>query len=226
MKEYFLDQSIIIGYAYFISTESEAIQKIIEKFGKLCVELIENNKKEDFITCFYIAEGDLPKFKIRRRVVLEEIKKKIQNPSYEIGSSEEAIKYLYKRDINNAKRIFSLLGIMPERELTGLLIKIEAVFSIRVDYLFKNIISKIVVPVENIDKKLVDILQEFIHDFSDCNVFASCLQYTTESESIIQTNKIIFVTSDKEHFNENNIAFIKEDSRLKAWKFPEMMVLI
>ena len=120
MAEHFLDQSIIVGYAGFIFNEQETIIRTIEKFGRLCTEFIEHNKEEDFITCFYIAEKDLPKFKVRRRIILEEIKKKIQNPGYELGSSEIAIKHLYKRDINKAGRIFSLLRIISEKELTSL----------------------------------------------------------------------------------------------------------
>lgn len=226
MTEYFLDQSIIVGYASFIFNEEETIIRAIEKFGEVCVEFIENNKKEDFITCFYIVEQDLTKFKKRRKIVLEEIKKKLQNPEYEIGSSEEAIKNLYKNDINKAKKIFSLLSIISEKELMNLLIKIEAVFSIRMDYLFKNIINRIVVPLKEIDKKLVSILREFIDNFSDCNVFASVLQYATEANTIITRKTIVFVTLDREHFNENNISFIKQDMRLKNYSFPEISILI
>lgn len=226
MTEYFLDQSIIVGYVGFIFNEKETIIKVIEKFSEVCVKFIENNKKEDFITCFYIVEKDLTKFKKRRKIVLEEIKKKLQNPEYEIGSSEEAIKNLYKNDINKAKKIFSLLSLISEKELMNLLIKIEAVFSIRMDYLFKNIINKIVVPLTAIDKRLVSILQEFIDNFSDCNVFASVLQYATEANTIITKKTIVFVTLDREHFNENNMAFIKQDLRLKNYNFPEISVLI
>lgn len=230
MKNFFLDQSIIVGYASFIFNEPEAIIKAIERFGKICVDFIESNKKEQFITCFYIIENDLPKFKNRRKIVLQEIRKKIQNPNYEIGSSELAKKYLYKRDINWAKRIFSLLRILTPKQLFNLLIKIDAVFSIRIEYLIKNVIDKIVVPIEEINKELVNILREFIDDYSDCNILASVLQYTTDqSKSILKTKierKIIFITLDKEHFNENNIAFIKEDQRLKNHKFPEVRVLI
>jgi len=228
MTECFLDQSIIVGYASFIFNEPETIIKTIEKFGKICVEFIEKNRK-DFIACFYIVEKDLPKFKIRRKIILEEIRKKLRNPGYEIGSSEEAIKTLYKTDINKANKIFSLLTIISEKELVNLLIKIESVFSIRLDYILKSVISKIVIPVESIDKKLVSILNEFIDNYSDCNVFSSCLQYTTETSRpriITDIIKVIFVTLDKEHFNENNITFIKQDLRLKSWKFPEVGILI
>lgn len=226
MKNFFLDQSVIVGYASFIFNEPETIIKAIERFGKTCTDFIESNKKEQFVTCFYIIENDLPKFKNRRKIALQEIRKKLHDPSYEIGSSEMATKYLYKRDINWANRIFSLLGILSPKQLFQLLIKIDAVFSIRIDYLIGNIIDKIVIPIEEINKELGNILREFIDDYSDCNVFASVLQYTTESESILETKKFFFLTLDKEHFNENNISFIEQEPRLKNYKFPEMEILI
>lgn len=226
MNSYFLDQGIIVGYASFIFNESEAIIKAVESFSKICVEFIEKNNREEFITCFYIVENDLPKFKNRRGIVLQEIRKKMQNPNYEIGSSDLAKKCLYKRDINWANRIFSLLRVISQKQLLNLLIRIDAVFSIRAEYLIKNIISKIVIPIEEINKELVNVLREFIDDYSDCNIFASVLQYATESKSIIEAKKIIFATLDKEHFNENNTAFIKGGPKLKNYEFPEVKILI
>ena len=77
MNDLFLDMCIIIHYAKY-NPELENCRKI--------TNLIKNKKEINFLTCCYILEINLPKWINRQKIVVEELKRKVKDNSYEIGA--------------------------------------------------------------------------------------------------------------------------------------------
>lgn len=189
MKPFFLDQGVIVAYANAIFEEKE-IQEIIDKHAENAQKFVEKNKG-NLITCQYITKADLPRFLKRRSFLVKELYKKLNNPSYEICSKE-----LWKQDLQWAKKLIWLKDVLGENTINIALFTIEMNFSRRVELMLSTMISKIVIPVEEIDKELAMHLRTYIKNFSDSMVIASAMQYNVQEE-------IVAVTTDKEWENAN-----------------------
>lgn len=219
MVNQFLDTSIITGYSGLISVEKlEGRNKII----KLCTDFVKN-KNNKFIVCYFTIDKEIASLIIRQKVWINEIKKKIDNPNHEPGSSKDA-KVLYTEDINRAKKVYNYYSLNIEKtkkeEFKKSLSINQASFEARSSFFIEKLIDERVIPLNQINKQLVNILREFINNYADCNVFASALQYTNNEKE-----KVFFVTLDKKDFDENSIAFIKDEPRIKNYKFPELKIL-
>lgn len=182
MESLFLDQGVIIGYASYVQETLET-QNYLDIFSLAAVKFFQLNKLKKFVTCFYITEHDLPKFLKRRKIAIEELRKKLQQEDYEIGSSENARDLLWPQDIAWIKKIYILRNFFPEKQLLELILRIESLFGARIDYLLSRIVSEVVLPVTEIDIELRSHLHTYIGNFSDCNVIASAIQYNTQLSS-------------------------------------------
>ncbi len=78
---------------------------------------------------------------------------------------------------------------------------------------------KMTLLLQNIDSNIVSILRNYIEKHSDCLVLASAVQEQRKKDAFF------FVTSD-DHFNPNNYEFLKEDVKLKDYKFPKLKNLL
>lgn len=219
MTNQFLDTSVIIGYSGLLSVEKlEGGEKIF----KICADFVKN-KEGKFVVCCFTIEKEIASLIVRQKVWLNEIKKKIDDTNYEIGSSTNA-KALYPEDINRAKKVYSYYSLnIDKTNKEGFkknLSVIRAGIEARISFFLERLIDERVIPRNQIKKPLVNILREFIGNYADCNVFASVLQYTTS-----KSEKIIFITLDKRDFDENGITFLKDEPRLQSYKFPELKIL-
>lgn len=241
MNEYFLDQGIIIGYASSLSdkeetgkgeesgrTASERITSEIDHFAKASVMFIEAKEKKEgreertFSTCFYIIKHDLPKFLARRTMLIEEVRRKIKDSSYDLGSSETAKRHLYPRDISLATKIFLIKNSLKgkETELLGLLITLETVFEERLSFFINKILNKVVIPIEDIDRDLMWHFHSFIDNVSDCNIMASAVQYNTN------LFRITVITTDKKDWQEAEGCLDTNLNLQEKYKMPRWLYLL
>lgn len=185
MTSFFLDMGLIVGYASYMENSPST-----DIYAKPSLKFVEKFEKDEFVTCHHIVDNDLPKFQKRRQVLRDEIRKKLRNPKYKIDSDE-----LYPRDIERAESICKLKDKLPggEAEVFQLITEIDETFDARIVYFLNNKISKVVIPISQIDKKLRSHFFTFTQNWSDSNIIASAVQYNTE-------NPIHVVTTDKKDF--------------------------
>ena len=89
----------------------------------------------------------------------------------------------------------------------------------KLDYFEKKLINFLVVPEKDIGDGPVSVLHEFIGNYTDCEILASAL--------LFQKNRkvFLFVTADRD-FAPNDYDFVRDDYRLKDWKFPRLKNLL
>jgi len=218
MINQFLDTSVIISYSGLLSVEKLERR---ENVFKICADFIKN-KEGKFTVCYFTIEKEIASLIVRQKVWVNEIKKKIDDENYDIGSTNA--KSLYPEDINRAKKVYNYYSLnLDKTNKEGFkknLSAIQADIEARISFFLERLIDERVIPLNQIEKPLVNILREFIGNYADCNVFASVLKYTTS-----KNEKVIFVTLDKKDFDENEIAFLKNEQRLQSYKFPEFKIL-
>jgi hypothetical protein len=216
MTNQFLDTSIIIGYSGAVSDKSLEGN---ERIKSLCVQFVIN-KKGIFIVCYFTIDKEILSLTRRYRTVINEVKRKIDDVSYVIGSSKES-SIMYPEDVNRSNKIYNLFslkfGDSKKVEFKKDLSNIQSSFEARVSFFLGKMVDEKVVPIKDINKEIVSIIRESIDNYADCNIFASAVQYTTEKKT-----KVMFVTLDKKDFTKNTLDFIKNDSRMKNNLFPEL----
>lgn len=206
----FFDTCVIINYASFNGKRG-----ITEK----CYNYIKN-KKANFILCEYVSEEIKRRIK-KRKIIYREVLNKILNSDYDFEKS------VYFKDLSERDKIYvkKLYEIYKKRtqsieKLKKLFFNEQWKFEVRIDRFFKFRVDFILIPKDEIDKKLVSILYDFISEYADCRVLASALQ--------VQQKRPVFffVTTDREHFDSNTYDFVKTDPRLEKYKFPILRNLI
>ena len=185
MTCFFLDMGVIVGYASYIDNSPTT-----DLYAKPSVEFVKKFEKDEFITCHHIVDNDLPKFQKRRRILREEVRKKLRDPKYKIDSTE-----LYPRDVERAEEICKLKDRLPggEAEVFQLISEMDANFDARIRFFLDNKITKVVIPLSDIDAELRSHFFTFVRNWSDSNIIASAVQYNTGST-------INVVTTDKKDF--------------------------
>jgi len=176
---------VIIGYASYLESSFN-----IDSFAKPVIQFVNDYENDEFITCHYIVDKDIPKFQKRRQIIRNEIRKKLRNPQYEIQSEE-----LHPKDIEWGNKIYELKDKLSGGELQvfQLLVQIDSTFDARIDYFLNNHIKNVVVPIETIDETLRVHFQSIIKNRSDAHIIASAIQYNT-------IKPIHVVTTDKGDF--------------------------
>jgi len=192
----FLDTGILVGYA-----QDE------KKFV-----LFVKNKKEEFIVCYFVLERDIHSLTKRMRIIIDQVKNKIQNKDYEIDKRD-----LYSQDIARIDKFLSLKEIkrLTDIEFVNFLDNFQRVFEFRIDFFIQKLIDKRVVLVRDIDFNLKSSLFTYTQNHSDANILASGIQYHQE-------NEIILVTADKHDWTKDNLEWaVPEHSELRK-KYPKI----
>lgn len=203
---FFLDTNIIFAYGLFKEKVSEAINLTIDSISIPAKELIEKNKEDkEFITCFFVKNKEIPRLEKRRFIIIEEIRKKIKDPEFEIGSSRE----ISERDKNWGLKIYSLINLLGEEKLFEEILGWEIAIQTRIDLLFKSM--RFVIPEGEIDQKLFMIVKRNLDYSEDSTILTCAIQHNKDE-------KIIFVTSDIEHLGGNIISYLKEDYEIEKLK--------
>ncbi len=195
----FLDTGIIVGYA-----QDE------KKFV-----LYVKNKKEEFIVCYFVLEKDIPSLTKRMRIIINQVKNKIQNKDYKIDKRD-----LYPQDITRIDKFLALKEVnkLTDIEFINFLDNFQRIFEFRIDFFIQKLIGKKIVQVRDIDFNLKSSLFTYTQNHSDANILASSIQYHQE-------NEIILVTADRQDWTKDNLEWAlpeHSDLRKKYPKIPEI----
>lgn len=204
----FLDTNIIINYVNYNKHSPNELHKkcrdyIISKSGQIVVCFAVVNELYSVMT---------KRSKIHR-IVLEMIEKNEPNlvnnlPPREIPLAKKLYLQFRDRDLYSLENIF-----LKEREL----------FEMGIELFLKDMVSKRVIPISDIDSGLVSNIHNYIDNHDDCKILASALQYQKDKDSFF------FVTADSD-FSPNEYNFLKEQFQInysrESWIFPELKNLL
>lgn len=203
--ENFPDSCVIIFYLEYFIYKNELRER--------CAKYIRANEN---LLCFYVLSEVKEAIK-KREIQFNEILRKLNDSSYNIGNSKES-GILSKKEIIYIESLFEEVKDVNVKALRE---RFEKEISVmRLNFrIFLKIAKDFVIKEDEIDKNLVNILREFMEDYADCKVLASALQAQKKRELFL------FLTADK-HIDPNGYDFIKEDLRLKSYKFPMLKNLL
>jgi len=202
---WFLDMCIIIFHA-----------EIGGKYYQKTETFVRNKKDNKFLTCCYIFKDNMPKWVRRQKIILDLLKKKVDDSSIEI---EKDFKYkeLYSRDIVKLKKVIMRVSLSNKSfEEYKSIRKNQEIMLRRIDFFMNKLIDKEVV--ENIDFELKSTLFTFLQNHSDAMTLASGIQHH-------QNEELTIITGDKHDWNKNNIQWAydsRPDLAKKYSKIPEI----
>lgn len=184
---FFFDMCIVIFYSNKTSKEHSKIMQIVDK-----------KQEEKIILCYYIIEN-FPRWMHRQKIILEEVVKKIKDPVYELGNSDNAKKLLFSDDIIRAKKLFTAYSLSDKKkEFCGLLVKNQINMFHRINFFLGKIVDKRVVPISSIKFELKSAIFSIINNHSDAYTLASGIQYHKEE-------RVILLTADKKDWTKKNL---------------------
>ncbi len=213
-KDNFFDTNVIFNYCKFTkNTKLEIIKK--------CYEYIKN-KKGKFIICYFL-EQELKNIVKKNKIIHKEIVEKVKDRNYKIGISTES-SFLKPKDIAYATKTYELKKHISIEILANAFLEEETNLDIKIEVFFEKMVDEKVVPINQIDKNLVNKIYEIIPNHADCKILASALQLQEEM------NIFLFVTADGQDLDPNGYEFLKEHFEINyakdKYKFPELLNLM
>jgi hypothetical protein len=202
---YFLDMSLIIHYCYRIGLDIE---------GKV-IKFIDEKGENLFLVCYYIVDENLPRWIRRMRIIFKEIKKKINNPEYELWSSQES-KLLFKKDKINGEKILKRCELTKnKKEFLEIMERGWIYAETRVRIFLRDLIDEKVISINEIDPELKSALFTFLNNMSDAMTLASGIQEHNRKE-------LILITTDKEHWTKDNLEWALPEHSAIRRKYPKI----
>jgi hypothetical protein len=144
---------------------------------------------------------------------------KIKNEKYDLS------KNLDFRSAAKAKQLYTLFKDKNPGEVATYFQEQRENSNFKIDQFIEITLNEKVIPLEKINKELVNKLHDYIENHSDCKILASALQL----QAIEDRPSFLFVTADN-HFSPNEYDFLKEQFEInypeENWKFPELLNLL
>ncbi len=205
---WFLDMCIIIFHA-----------EVGGKYYQKTEAFVRNKMNSKFLICCYISKDNMPKWVKRQKIILNLLKKKVDDTAFEIENDSQYLE-LYPRDIVKLKKFIMRISLSKEGIKEYQLIRInQEIMLRRVDFFMNKLIDKEVV--EKVDFELKSTLFTFLQNHSDAMTLASGIQHHQQEELKI-------LTGDKHDWNENNIQWVydsRPDLAKKYLKIPEIVYI-
>ncbi len=210
MKTFFLDTNIIFAYCLFKRSFPEGINLAIDPNILPAKEFIEEETEKNLCTCHFIKNKELPNLEKRRFIMIREIMKKLKDPSSQLEVN--------KQDQNWCLKIFNLQNFFGKEKLIEELLYWEIEIQTRHDIFIKKL--DIVIPEDQIDEKLREIVEKTIDNRNDSIILTCAIQHN-------KVQKLTFTTADKDHFQKNTIEYLKSDPEIQQTKteIPEVQLL-
>ncbi len=201
-KDSFFDTNVIIYYASYYTDSPNFLHQ--KSFSYI------NSKSGKFFVC-YVVMKELFSIMGKRALIQKEVLKKIEDGNYSLDSSQ----FLEKRDIPQAKQLYEQYKEKDREEISKKFAEDRKFLEIRIEQFLKKSVDNKVIPIENINQNITNVLREVIENYTDCKILASALQYQQDKEVFF------FVTADK-HFDPNSYDYLKNYDDLKKYIFPEL----
>ncbi len=187
-------------------------------FSKKTTEFIKKNENSKFLVCHYLVEWDLPKWIKRQNILVDEVVKKIKDPSYDLKRSRNW-DLLYPREKQKGEKLILKASFTQNKaEFIQRLLDSQKDIEIRLFHFIKQKAER-VIPLSEIDPNLKSELLTFLdNNVSDANILASGIQEHNK-------NEVILITADKSHWTKENIqsAFDSKPQLVKTYpKMPEI----
>ena len=202
-KDSFLDTNIIV---YYINYNKESASEPISRSYFYII-----NKKGKFIICHAVIR-ELYNVMSKFATLHKEVLKKVEDNSYNLEES----KNISKRDLPFAQKIYLSYKDYDIKELKRVFASERDIFEIGIEQFLKNTADVKVVPLEQIEHELVNVLRDTINNYADCQILASALQYQKDKETFL------FVTADGEHLDPNGYEYLKDEPKLRNYQFPQL----
>ncbi len=201
----FFDTSVVIHYGSF--------SKLVDvSLIRKCYEYI-TNKNGKFLLGYYI-EGEIKTRVKKRSIIFQEALNKIINNSYEF---ERSISFLdlNERDKGSIKKLYEKYKNSDPIKVKKIFAQDQVIFEMRIERFLKFFVDERVIKIDEIKKELLSIIKENGYSHADCLVLTSALQ-AQEGREVFY-----FVVADR-HFDPNGYEFLKDEPRLKDYKFPKL----
>ncbi len=199
----FLDTTIIIKYLEY--------DYIKEQLREKCFEYIKSSKTSLLIS--FVVKDELSRVVLQRKEIYECVLRKIKDPYYEFDYKKTI--YLKKHDVLFAQELYLRLKSQDVEKLRYEFDSEISFLNVSLDLFLKNKVDEIEIRKLELDNFIQSILQDYIADFADCRVLTSAIQMQ-------QTRDIFFFVTADRHFAPNEYEFLKDESKLKNYKFPEL----
>lgn len=195
--ENFIDTCIILG----------VIDKK-DKFHTSCLKFSES--KSGMIICFYQKLTEIPYLIKRLKLISRIIKIKAFTPS----KSTPEISSLLKKDKIKIQKILAdyELGLLEPKDIFKIQEK-GYITERKINSFIKTKIKRVVVPIKDIPEDLREFIFQVTNNKADSYIFSSAVKENKK-------NEIIFVTNDKNDFNEE--LRIKISKKTKYKDVPEI----
>jgi predicted nucleic acid-binding protein len=212
IKDSFLDTNVIIHFAnYQDNTGEEIVAKcyfyIVHKQGK-------------FIVCYAVIK-ELFNVISKLGLIHKEVLKKIEEEDYSFKTKGA----LSKKDILFAEKLYFLNREKNKEEIKETFSSQRDIFEIEIEKFLKTNVDEKVIPIEQIDNKLVSKIYGIIPNHADSRILASALQLQEKKEKIF-----LFVTADAKDLDPNGYKFLKEQFEIdfpkEKYRFPELLNLM
>src|SRR5690606_37266313 len=142
--------------------------------------LVKNKNQDKYLLCYYIADKNLPGWMWREEIILGELKNKIKNNSYEVGSVGNG-RYLFEKDKIIVKKLYSMYQMSTDKYSFFQKAKKNNILMLhQIRHFLKNYIDKKVVPEKDIEFSLNSAIFTFTNNHSDSLTIASGIQYHQE----------------------------------------------
>ena len=207
-RDSFLDTNIIINYVNYQKEKSNEITT------KCYLYIID--KQGNFLVCYAVIR-ELYNIMTKLSIMHKEVLEKINNESYSLSNSGN----LSKKDVPFAEKLYLVHREVDKDKLKEIFASERDIFEIEIDRFLKNKTDIRVIPIEQINIELVNVIRETIENYADCQILSSALQYQTERKDIF-----LFVTADRKDINPNSYDYLKDYGILKKYKFPELLNLM
>jgi len=199
----FLDTTIIIKYLEY--------DYIKEQLREKCFEYIKSSKTKILIS--FIVKDELNRVILQRKEIYEWVLRKIKDPNYEFDYKKTT--YLNKHDALFAQELYLRFKGEDINQLRQEFDSEIDFLNTSADLFLKNKVSEIEIKKSELNNSILSIIHNYLTDFADCRVLTSAIQMQ-------QNREIFFFVTADHHFAPNEYEFLKDESKLKDYKFPEL----
>jgi len=210
-KDSFFDTNIIFNYSNY-TEESKIIIK------KCYIYII--NKKGKFIICHAVLE-ELFKIIKKRSGIHKAVINKIKDSDY---SFEDNL-LISKRDIPFAKKLYEKFKNYRLNEISSHFALERSLSEAKIQDFLNTLIDETVIPIDEIQNQLVNIIHDIIDNHADCKIVASALQLMQERKKE-KKHSFLFVTADAKDLDPNTYDYLKNEPKLEDYEFPELLNLM